>query len=181
MRTARTQLNLTEWVVLALICERPTHGWAIVGAVRPKGAIGSVWTTKGPLVYRAIARLTDAGLVGATPAAGDRGPDRTILVPSSDGRTLVDEWLVRPVDHIRDLRTELLLKLLLLDRRGLDRAPLLRRQIEHIEPIVLALRGRVGDPVDGETVVDLWRATSAEAAMQFLQTVRDANSARSVL
>src|SRR5690349_1233307 len=142
MRRARTELNLTERVALAMVCEGPTHGWRIVRALRPGGEIGAVWVSSAPLVYRAIRRLQDDGFVTATPTEGEHGPDRAVLTVRPTGSAQNDAWLAKPVAHIRDLRTELLLKLLLLERRGLDAQDLVRRQREQWLPIVEALRAK---------------------------------------
>jgi len=164
-------LNLTEWIVLALVSEAPTHGWAIVRAFRPGGAIGTIWVTTGPLVYRAISRLEDAALIRSAGTATGRGPGRVILEVEPGGLEQLGEWLMRPVDHIRDLRTELLVKLVLLDRRGLDRDLLVRRQLERIQPIATALASRPLARSTIDEVIDLWRATSAEAALRFLEAL----------
>jgi PadR family transcriptional regulator AphA len=171
VRRARTELNLTELVALALVCEGPTHGWRIVRALRARGEIGEVWASSGPLVYRAISRLQDGGFIRATPASGEHGPDRTILTAEPAGERLVGDWLLRPVAHVRDLRTELLLKLLLLERRGLDRRALIDRQLKLVRPVAASLRSRVSSESPEADVVALWRAVSAESAVEFLETL----------
>jgi molybdopterin-binding protein len=76
----------------------------------------------------------------------------------------VTQWLDQPVEHIRDIRTELLLKLLLRRRRGQSLEPLLLAQHE-----VLAERfdtlGAAGSDAD---LVDLWRRENARAVRRFL-------------
>jgi hypothetical protein len=42
-RVARPDLSLTEWAVLALIAERPTHGFAIAKELAP----GVTWARSG--------------------------------------------------------------------------------------------------------------------------------------
>jgi hypothetical protein len=36
-------LSLSEWAVLCLICEKPTHGFAIAGLFCREGSTGRVW------------------------------------------------------------------------------------------------------------------------------------------
>ena len=46
------------------------------------------------------------------------GPQRTVYAATAEGRGAADRWLYAPVEHIRQIRSELLLKLALLDRAG---------------------------------------------------------------
>lgn len=171
MRPPRTELILTEWVVLALVAEGPTHGWAIARALRPEGAVGAVWSCRAPLVYRAITLLTEAGLVRPAGAAEGRGPNRTILEVTPAGGEAAAEWLLEPVAHVRDLRSELLVKLLLLDRRGLDPAPLVRRQRERLDPIATDFGAQAERATGSEQLIALWRSTATRAALEFLAIV----------
>ena len=168
MRPPRTELTLTEWVVLALVTEGPTHGWAIARAMRPAGSIGAVWSCRAPLVYRAITRLVEADLVRAAGPAQGNGPNRTLLQATAAGIEAVGAWLREPVAHVRDLRSELLVKLLLLERRGLDRAPLVGRQRERLDELAAGLESQADGAAGSERLVALWRSTTMRAARDFL-------------
>src|SRR5262245_12436803 len=116
-RTARTKLSLVEWVVLGLLDEAPAHGWSLVRALRPGGEVGRVWSCSRPLVYRALETLTDQALIRpARSEASTEGPVRTVFRPTPAGRRAVARWLATPVDHVRDIRSELMVKLLLHER-----------------------------------------------------------------
>jgi PadR family transcriptional regulator AphA len=157
---------LADWVCLALIAEGPTHGWAVARALAPAGAIGRVWSLSRPLTYKAVERLVADGLVARTGVDRGEGPTRTILQATPAGRRAVRRWLRRPVAHLRDVRTELLCKLVLCDRSGLDTAPLLSAQRELFAPnfAALARAARAGDA----DVVDRWRHASSRAVRRFL-------------
>jgi DNA-binding PadR family transcriptional regulator len=171
MRPARTERTLTEWVVLALVDESPTHGWSIVRALRPDGPIGRAWTSTGPLVYRAIHVLEEERLLCPSGAASGRGPSRIILETTAEGSRAVRAWLQEPVGHVRDLRSELLVKLLLLERQGIDPAPLARRQRERLLPVARTLRRGARTAVGADRLVALWRATTVAGALRFLAAV----------
>jgi DNA-binding PadR family transcriptional regulator len=64
---------------------------------------------------------------------GDAGPNRTILAPTRTGRARFRTWLHTPVEHLRDLRSELLLKLVFAERYDIDIADMLDRQREIID------------------------------------------------
>jgi DNA-binding MarR family transcriptional regulator len=57
------QLSLSEWLVLSLICEKPTHGFAIARMLGPGGSLGQVWRVPKSVIYRAMQRLEMLGLV----------------------------------------------------------------------------------------------------------------------
>ena len=97
---------------------------------------------------------------------GIAGGNRTILAATRSGRAQLRKWLAAPVAHLRDLRSELLLKLVIADNCGLDIGEMLVRQRSHIVDLatVLANEGEA-DPID---VVGLWRSESSQAALRFL-------------
>jgi PadR family transcriptional regulator AphA len=170
--TRLPDLSLTEWAVLAIIVERPTHGFAIAKDLAPNGDLGRIWTVRRPVVYQALARLEERGLIesrGAEP--GHRGPVRTRMGVTRSGAAAVDRWLSTPVRHVRELRTQLMLQLRLLDRRGIDLSPLASAQLELLTPILTALRGQA-DTGDGfARILARWRYESAEAAVRVLEGV----------
>jgi DNA-binding PadR family transcriptional regulator len=157
------ELALAEWLVLALLAEGATHGWPIVRELSRQGPIGTIWTVPRAKVYRAIERLEELALVlPGDPVEGD-GPARTLLHLAPGAARTVTRWLGRPVGHLRDMRSELLVKLVLRERRGLDLGPLIRRQRAALLDQVEALSNQAGD-----SIVALWRSESARSAQRFL-------------
>lgn len=171
-RPARTEPSLTEWAVLGLLCEGPTHGWSLVRSLRSEGDIGRVWTTTRPLVYRAIAVLREKGYVeerGSEPSAV--GPARTRLAATRSGRRAFRRWIGRPVEHIRDVRSELMLKLLFLERQAEDPQPLLEAQRALLEPRERALAAYTRRAGGFDRTLALWRLSNARATLRFLDAV----------
>jgi PadR family transcriptional regulator AphA len=156
-------LSLTEWVVLALVCEGVSYGWPIVHELAEDGPIGRVWTVKRAKVYWAVDQLETKGLVQQRGHASGDGPARTLLAPTAAGRRAVRTWLRLPTPHVRDLRTEFLVKLLLLERSGTDPGPLVRRQRAALDPQMAQLLG-----ARPTSVVDVWRQESLRAVDRFL-------------
>jgi DNA-binding PadR family transcriptional regulator len=166
MRGPAQALSLGDHAVLALLAERPSHGWAIVRELSPAGEIGRIWTLSRPLAYRAIDNLTARRLLRATGTEPGHGPRRTILAATADGRREVDRWLTTPVEHLREVRTELLLKLTFSARAGRSRRKLLRAQQRQFKPIFEAL-DRAANGADAD-VVDHWRRENSDAVRRFL-------------
>jgi DNA-binding PadR family transcriptional regulator len=115
--------------VLALLAEKPRHGWVLANELAVETELGAVWTFTRPHVYLSIDRLVRRELiVRAGFERGQRGPNRTIFQPTSAGRRALARWLREPVERVGDARPLLLLKLLLSARIGLDDLPLLEAQ-----------------------------------------------------
>lgn len=158
------ELSRTEWTVLALLAESPTHGFGIAKELRAGTDLGRILTVHRPLVYRALDRLVAAGLAEPhTTEPGDAGPNRTVHRATHAGTDAVEEWLDRPVAHIRDLRIEFLAKLRLNQRRARDATRLLAAQRAALAATFDQLTG--DEPAD---VVDRWRRANATAARAFL-------------
>ena len=114
---------MREWAVLGAVAERPTHGYAVAQLLAPEGALGQIWTLTRPDVYQSIKKLIKLGLISERSTEQGLGPDRTVLAVTPRGRRVVARWLKEPVEHVRDGRTVLLLKLMLLDRADADIGP----------------------------------------------------------
>lgn len=169
-------LGLPEWTVLAVIAERPVHGFAVAALTAPAGDLGRIWQIQRPLVYRALGRLEGADLIVPEAVETGPGPQRTRYSATEAGRAAVAEWLRTPVDHVRDIRSELLLKLALLDRRGADPGELLGRQRAALEPIADAIIAERDACTGFDAVLLAWRQAGTTAAMAFLDDVLSARA-----
>ena len=170
MRRRPEQLATGEWAVLALLAETPTHGFAIARALAPDGDVGRVWAMRRPLVYRTLDVLGERELVRAAGTEpSESGPPRTVLDVTADGRERVGAWLLAPVQHVRDARAELMLKLLFLDRAGRDPVPLLVAQRERFELIATELEK--GEEEGFARTLALWRLENTRAAIRFVQAM----------
>jgi DNA-binding PadR family transcriptional regulator len=172
--TAAPQLSLAEWVVLAVVVEQATHGFPIAQQLAADGQLGRIWHVPRPIVYRALARLAGGQLIAENGLEPGRGPQRTIYAATPAGRAAVAEWLQTPVEHIRDVRSHLLMKLALLHRAGLDATSLLERQRDTLAPIAAAME-QEWPAADGfEATLLAWRRANAAAAISFLADVTPA-------
>jgi molybdopterin-binding protein len=156
--------SFAENVCLALITQDVAHGWAIGNLLAPDGEVGRIWSLSRPLTYRAIDGLVDKGLITRRGHAAGRGRDRVILAATTSGRRHAKRWLDEPVQHLRDVRTELLVKLHLRARIGLDNRPLLAAQQQLFAPTIDVLTSVRAD----DDLVDVWRRESARAVRRFL-------------
>jgi DNA-binding PadR family transcriptional regulator len=158
-----------EWAVLALLCERPAHGWALARQLAPAGELGSIWSLTRPLVYRSLEILEARGLiVPAGHEPGSRGPNRTIFRATPTGHAAVSEWLLEPVEHVREGRSLLLLKLVCAQRTCVDPTPLLTAQQEALAEAIESLEERVRDSDGVDSILLRFRLESSRAVGRFI-------------
>jgi DNA-binding PadR family transcriptional regulator len=176
--SAGPSLSLAEWTVLTLISEHPTHGFAIARLTAPDGELGRVWHVPRPVIYRTIGRLEEAGLVAPQTVEPGRGPQRTIYAATPVGRKAAAAWLDTPVEHIRDVRSQLLIKLALLDRAGTDPSSLLRRQKAILQPITSAISAERPQRKGFDATLHAWRRATAAAALSFLEDITSSGASQ---
>ncbi|HVJ97490.1 MAG TPA: PadR family transcriptional regulator [Acidimicrobiia bacterium] len=164
-------LSLSDWTVLGVVSEAPTHGWPVVRALRGDGELGKVWTVARPVVYRSLATLTAGGLIEEyDELPGERGPQRTMVRATRKGRGALRRWLGIPVEHVRDVRTEFLVKVAFLERAGQPIDALVTAQLDALQPVLDAVAGRpAGEGFD--LVLAQWRREQALAVDRFLRAL----------
>ena len=166
-RTTQQQLLLGEWACLGILYPAPSHGFAVAADLKPEGEIGRVWSLSRALTYRSLDQLAIRGLVQAVgEEPGIAGGNRTILAATRSGRAQLRRWLATPVAHLRDLRSELLLKLVIAERCNIDIADMLALQRVQIVELCRAIDEHAAAAPDD--VVALWRSESSHAALRFL-------------
>jgi DNA-binding PadR family transcriptional regulator len=158
--------------VLALLCERPAHGWALARQLSETGELGSIWSLKRPLVYRGLEILDARGLIVASGhEPGARGPNRTIFRATPAGQNAVSEWLVEPVEHVREGRSMLLLKLVFAQRNCVDPRPMLHAQHEALTEAIESLELRIHESDGVDAILLRFRLESSRAVERFIDGV----------
>lgn len=159
-------LLIGEWACLGIICETPIHGFGVAARLKPTGDIGRIWTMSRALTYRSIEQLALRSLVEEVhKEPGVAGGTRTIYRATPLGRNALRGWLGTPVDHLRDFRSELLLKIELTRLLELDPTALLELQRKVVHQSLEHF------PCEADTsgdVVSIWRNEVAAAALRFL-------------
>lgn len=173
-------LSLTEGLVLCLVRERPTYGLVLAGLLAPDGSLGRIWSVPKAMVYYALQQLELIHLIRMSKEQRtSRGPARSIYKITARGQLAAQTWLGQPVGHVRDVRSELMVKLALNDRAGVDSRPLVRAQLAELGPVASALADRLGAATGFEHTLVLWRHEAMTATMQFLTLLAEGEGARS--
>ena len=163
MPTEGPGLSLTEWLVLALLSEAPSHGFAVARTLSRTTPLGEVWTVPRPLVYRALGRLEEQGLIlEAGEEPGDPGPRRMVYEATGKGRKAAANWRAE-----RDVRSAFLAKILLRQRAGEPLGPLVVEQRAVFAPLFERLAEQFEDP-ETDHVVASWRYESSQAVARLL-------------
>jgi DNA-binding PadR family transcriptional regulator len=166
-------LSLGEWAVLGLLVTAPAHGFALAKELKAEGRWGRIWTVPRPLVYRALIALEARNLISMDRAEESRfGPRRAVFQATSSGKAAFSRWLNKPVEHYRDARSQLLLKLAFLWTRDESAESLLSAQLAVIEPIFEGLEEKLSDAEDFDHTLALWRFESAQALIRFVERLR---------
>ena len=169
---AAPRLSLTEWVVLCVAAEKPTHGFAIAAQLGRGSALGAVWYVARQQVYRSLERLARLDLIHEVGRErSSTGPVRQLCDVTPAGRELAAAWLCRPARHGRDVRSELMVKLALLDRVGADAGGLVRAQRDQLAVIAGALDERLGAAEGMERILITWRREQMSASLRFLDAL----------
>jgi PadR family transcriptional regulator AphA len=171
------ELSTNELTVLALVTEQPSHGWSLASRLARGGEIGNVWSVSRPSVYHALGALERQEQIAAVGLErGGRGPHRVIYAATEPGSAAVREWLLTPVEHVRDVRSLLLLKVVLVERMDLELEQLLVAQRAVLVPFVHWLDAKLDDASDevpGEHAVAAFRLETATAVLRFIDGVLD--------
>jgi DNA-binding PadR family transcriptional regulator len=166
------RLSLAEWLVLCLVREEPTYGLVIAGLLDRNGSLGQIWSVPKGSVYFALQRLELLGLIRAVgKERTSQGPARSLLAATPAGRAAARAWLSTPVEHARDVRSELMIKLALNDRAGSDSRALVRAQLARLVPVAAALDDRLRATTGFEHTLVLWRHGAMTATMRFLDAL----------
>ena len=163
-------LSLAEWLLLCLVREQPTYGQALAGLLDRSGSLGQIWSVPRGVVYRDLQRLELFGLIRTTGEQQTRqGPARWVLEATPAGQAAARAWLRTPVEHARDVRSELMVKLALLDRAGSDSQALAEAQLARLRPLAATLGDQMRAASGFERTLLLWRHKSLTATMRFLE------------
>lgn len=96
--------GILEGIVLAVIGERPSHGYDITASLRDRGFSDIAEGT----VYALLVRIEQRGLVDVEKVPSEKGPPRKVFSLTTSGRSRLDEfwtaWAAMS-DRLETLRT----------------------------------------------------------------------------
>jgi PadR family transcriptional regulator AphA len=166
------ELSVLDQIVLAIIGEKPQHGFAVSKELERDPSLSAVIRIRRPLVYRSINCLLDAKLLRETKVEpGDQGSQRVVYTVTASGKLASTTWLNEVVEHPRDARIELLAKFVLRSRRNLKNQQLAKRQKKLFERQATKLQALANSATDDVRLVSLWRVENINAMVRLLEAV----------
>ena len=159
----KLNIDLISAACLVLISRGESHGYELAKQFEPGTPIGEVLTLSRPVVYRAVKSLEAQQLVRSIESTGVRGQLKWKLKCTASGERSSKQWLASPVQNLRDLRSEFLVKILLLQVLEQSSKQLIKNQRNTLNARVKTL---ITDT--SPAPVSIWRREQARAALRFL-------------
>ena len=111
MSKVKVGLSLGEYAILGILRERPMHGYEVARRFAADLDLGLVLPLDMSTVYAMLKELHEHGqLEGHRETVGLR-PPRTVFHLTTDAETAFLHWLEEPVGRLREVRSDLLVKL----------------------------------------------------------------------
>ncbi len=128
-RPAPASLNPACFPVLAIVADKPIHGYDISRTLRSE--IGQLWRLGKSQIYALLVKLEKAGLVQHQRIGQDAYPAKNIFTITKSGEMVLKDWAAQPVHRIRDMRLEFPAKLWFASKLGdQHKRQLIQRQLE---------------------------------------------------
>lgn len=112
-----------EHVILALLDEKPMHGYELHQKLGKLPGISKIWNLKQAFFYARLERLhTDGYIQGQVSQKEGSGTARVVFQLSPSGKRSLSAWITAPVPKARDIQQVFLSKLIIARRYGLRKA-----------------------------------------------------------
>lgn len=159
-----------EYGVLGLLAWKPMHGYEMARFF-DRDDLHEVCPVEQSLLYSYLRNLEGAALVTWKERRVGNRPPRKIFELTQQGRQVVFEWLRQPVDRLREIRLDFLLKLYLLKKIDpAAGATLLADQVQACAAYRDALAERAEDAGPFERLLVTSKVSAAEATLSWLKT-----------
>jgi DNA-binding PadR family transcriptional regulator len=167
---------VAHYALLGLLCLTPAHGYELLRRLRRDGGLARVVALNPPTLYALLHDLEAAGLVRGHPEPGTY-PPRIVFRPTPEGEGAFHRWLDAPVQRLREVRNDFLLKLYFARSLRPDRGlSLLERQIAAVRTYIERMdEERAGTVPDSfERLVLDSKVTAAKSTLRWLDRYRAA-------
>ncbi len=169
---AERELLAGEWLVLGMLRLRPRYGYEIARALELDG-LADVTRIEQNLLYSYLKTLEKRGLIAGHEVRVGAYPPRKVFELTGAGEAAVDAWMRQPVERLREVRLEFMLKLYFL--HAIDpkaERTLLDQQIDSIGAYIERVSARlaVAPPRGFERLVLGSKASAAEATLAWLRS-----------
>lgn len=134
MRGKTNPFTSSEYILLGLIYEKPTHGYDLHKQITDPEGIGTIWKVKISNLYAQLDKLVEKKFITGIVQPGDIHPNRMEYHISKEGKKAFEEWLETTVKHPRDFRHEFMARYYFILKYAPQKAAVLcGRQLEECQ------------------------------------------------
>jgi len=157
-------------LILGALMVQPGHGYAIRSYL--ENSLLDIWRIATSQLYNALRKLEEQNLISSRVEAQDTRPDKRTFRITGAGRERFLEWFFSPTDKVRNLRVELLAKLLFLEQLGLDGgAAMIEAQKKTLQDIKKTLeKMRSGMPVSYDALVVSQKIATVRVWLEWIES-----------
>lgn len=107
---AEEPLSPVQYAILGLLRRRSAHGYELQRSFTDGGDLAGVVHVEQASLYGALKDLAGHGLIEGTETREGLRPPRTVYALSKRGERLLEMWMKQPVERLRQVRLDFLLK-----------------------------------------------------------------------
>ncbi|MEI6665123.1 MAG: PadR family transcriptional regulator [Chloroflexota bacterium] len=111
-------LSPAQYAVLGLLQGTPAHGYSLQRTFIQGGDLATVLPLEQASLYAALKELNTHGLIQGVEVREGLRPPKTVYELTAEGTRVLDLWLKRPVERLRQVRLDFLLKIYFTRKRG---------------------------------------------------------------
>ena len=175
MSPRQSSVLTLEHVLLAMLDQKPMHGYELYQRLCALDGISLIWNIKQALLYAILDKLETRGYLSSELVQGETYPPRNYFHLTEAGKSSLQAWIKIPVRRARDLRQEFLAKLIVARRYGKPAAlDLIHTQEQACQTWFDDLKSAVPtldtDHMD-EWLVNSFRINRVESVMKWLKVI----------
>ncbi len=174
--TKKSSAHTLEYILLGLIREEPSHGYALYDALKNNPDLSLVWQVKRSKLYYLLDKSESQGYLTSSPSSEGPYPERKVYQITHLGREILDDWLQTPVRSSRYVRLAFMSKLYFLaDENPGGAKDLINRQIDVCQGWLTALEDKYHqDQIDSfiRSQVYQFRIGQITAMIEWLESCR---------
>ena len=158
-----------EYAVLGLLLSGPKHGYEMARYF-DRDDLAEVCPIEQSMLYTYLRNVEERGLVEWSETRVGNRPPRKLFELTPHGRDLVETWLDEPVQRLREVRLEFLLKVYFLHQLDLERErALLEAQISSCQRYFERLTEREASSTGFGRLVAASKRSGAESTLRWLR------------
>ena len=173
----KSSAHTLEYILLGLIREEPSHGYAIFETLRNTPELSLIWQVKRSKLYYLLDKSEKEGFLTSSTSAQGSYPERHVYQITTRGEEALQLWLHTPVKSSRYVRLAFLSKLYFLIREdNNDAVDLIRSQKEICQGWLENLQNQYQTTGAGEFInsqVFLFRIGQIKAMIEWLKNCQE--------